>query len=168
MTAGSLITRRLRRCGSGRWTRWGKAPIRKTWRLRWAAPQDGLCLAGEIPRGWQGRAEGAAGTGPAAEAGRAAVVPAVCADCRAGSAADAVRVRVVDPGDGPRGDPPGIRRRVVGGECGPAFAQARDVAAAATAPRLSAGSAGGGTVEDGGIPRYPGAGRGGGGHGLVR
>ena len=56
--------------------------------------------------------------GLAAEAGRAAAVAAVCADCRAGSAADAVRVRVVDPGDGPRGDPPGIRRGIERGQRG--------------------------------------------------
>ena len=51
-----------------------------------------------------------AGAGPAAEAGRAADVAALRADRRPGSAADAVRVRAVDPGDGPRGDPPRIRR----------------------------------------------------------
>src|SRR5438552_769921 len=49
------------------------------------------------------------GAGPAAEAGRAAAEPSLLADRGQGSAADGVRVRVVDPGDGPRGDPPGIQ-----------------------------------------------------------
>lgn len=113
-------------------------------------------MAGEAPGGREGRAESQAGAGTAAESGRAAIVTAVCADREPGSAADAVRVRAVDSGDGLGGDPPRVRRQAECGVGGASAAQARAVAAAAATPGLSAGSGGGQPVEERGIPRDPG------------
>jgi DDE superfamily endonuclease len=49
-----------------------------------------------------------------------------------------IRVRAVDPRDGPRADPPRVRRATVGGERGPAVAQAGAVAPATLVPGLPA------------------------------
>src|SRR5712691_6097015 len=113
-------------------------------------------MAGEIPRGRERRAGGEAGARPPAEDGRPAAVPALRPDRRPGPAADAVRVRAVDPGDGPRGDPPRIRRPAERGFRRPPFAETRALAAAAFAPRLSAEPRGRRPVEARGVPRDPG------------
>jgi hypothetical protein len=116
-------------------------------------PGGGVCLAGEIPRGWAGGAQGPSGPWAAAETFGPPAWPAVRAGRGQRPSTVAVRVCAADPRDGPRADRPRVRPAAVGGQRRVGAAQAGAVAAAAAVSRPPAELPGDGALEGRDLPQ---------------
>jgi hypothetical protein len=131
-------------------------------------PRHGVWLAGPLPGGRQGGVEGPAGAGAATEVDRRADAPAVHDDRGGRPAAVRVRVRAVDPGDGPHADPPRVSGVAVGGQRRSAAAHAGPVAPTTAVAGLAGRPRGSTTMEGRTVPGDPRAGQGRRCHGVFR